>query len=87
MRARGNVALYGSTFGDLLIQDARIRAVFENRRLTFTTRARSNAGLLAGNGTLTFGDEAISYRIEQGRFENLNLAVFTGDRSGAWTRR
>lgn len=74
-----NLALGPSTINDTRIDRGRAALTLDDGRLGFDVDFRSGGGLFEARGTGTTTGETLRYRVSQGRFENFNLAAFTGD--------
>ncbi len=76
VEARAN--LNPSRINDYALTDGLISAELANGDLDLSARVLLPEGLIAVRGGATFG-ETLTYRVTQGRVENLDVAALTGD--------
>lgn len=74
---RARIAFAPSQINAYTIQDGVVQATLRDGRLGFDGRVQFPEGLVAADGSATFGDE-IAYRVEQGRVQNLDVAALIG---------
>ena len=78
-RLTGSFRLYDSVLNDNRIEEGTAEVSLRSGNLDFNANFRTPAGSIAGQGTATFRQGTVSYNVYEGRFEDLNVALLTGD--------